>query len=146
LSADDCKPHKALRTTIKVFLRTEEKKRESNRPKDVSVTPATPVEPSAFSAAVAAVQESPSVAEEAQTGEEQQPVMAEQGADTEAHEENQEGKDAVSEEEHGAVQNIADDAVRHPTTIVGRPAFANGSRNSRPMQQMAKPKPAPRPI
>ena len=43
LSADDCKPHKALRTTIKVFLRTEEKKREANRPKDT--TPVTPAEP-----------------------------------------------------------------------------------------------------
>ncbi|KAK3682735.1 hypothetical protein B0T22DRAFT_471843 [Podospora appendiculata] len=42
LSADDCKPHKSLRTTIRVFLRTEEKKRETNRPKDAS--PITPVE------------------------------------------------------------------------------------------------------
>jgi hypothetical protein len=42
LSADDCTPHKSLRTTIKVFLRTEEKKRESSRPKEP--TPATPVQ------------------------------------------------------------------------------------------------------
>ena len=28
ISADDCKPNKSLRTTIKVFLRTAEKKRE----------------------------------------------------------------------------------------------------------------------
>lgn len=42
LSAEDCKPHKSLRTTIKVFLRTEEKKRETNRPKDTP--PVTPVE------------------------------------------------------------------------------------------------------
>lgn len=42
LSADDCKPHKSLRTTIKVFLRTEEKKRESNRPKDTP--PVTPID------------------------------------------------------------------------------------------------------
>lgn len=48
LSADDCKAHKALRTTIKVFLRTEEKKRESNRPKEA--TPITPVDPSPVSA------------------------------------------------------------------------------------------------
>lgn len=53
LSADDCKPHKALRTTIKVFLRTEEKKRESSRPKDA--TPVTPVEPSPVSAVAPAV-------------------------------------------------------------------------------------------
>ncbi|KAI9843712.1 MAG: hypothetical protein M1837_006181 [Sclerophora amabilis] len=33
LSAEDCKPNKALRTTIKVFLRTEEKKRETLRAK-----------------------------------------------------------------------------------------------------------------
>ncbi|KAK0630603.1 hypothetical protein B0T17DRAFT_460539, partial [Bombardia bombarda] len=45
LSADDCKPHKSLRTTIRVFLRTEEKKRESKAPKDESPA-ATPVEPS----------------------------------------------------------------------------------------------------
>lgn len=42
LSAEDCTPHKSLRTTVRVFLRTEEKKREASRPKDV--TPATPVE------------------------------------------------------------------------------------------------------
>lgn len=34
LSADDCTPNKSLRTTIKVFLRTAEKKREANRPKE----------------------------------------------------------------------------------------------------------------
>lgn len=46
LSADDCKPHKSLRTTIKVFLRTEEKKRESSRPKESKDSvPPTPVEP-----------------------------------------------------------------------------------------------------
>lgn len=34
LSADDCTPNKSLRTTIKVFLRTAEKKREASRPKE----------------------------------------------------------------------------------------------------------------
>lgn len=43
LSGEDCTPHKSLRTTVRVFLRTEEKKREVGRPKDA--TPATPVEP-----------------------------------------------------------------------------------------------------
>lgn len=45
LSAEDCKPHKALRTTIRVFIRTEEKKREASRPKiSKDSAPATPVE------------------------------------------------------------------------------------------------------
>ncbi|KAH8805689.1 hypothetical protein F5884DRAFT_800247 [Xylogone sp. PMI_703] len=46
VAAEDCKPHKSLRTTIKVFLRTEEKKRESQRQKeDVKHnTPDTPAD------------------------------------------------------------------------------------------------------
>lgn len=43
MSAEDCNPNKALRTTIKVFLRTAEKKREAQRAKEA--TPVTPVEP-----------------------------------------------------------------------------------------------------
>ncbi|PWY89616.1 hypothetical protein BO94DRAFT_464220 [Aspergillus sclerotioniger CBS 115572] len=39
ISPDLCKPNKALRTTLKAFLRTEEKKREKER---LSATPATP--------------------------------------------------------------------------------------------------------
>lgn len=35
VSAEDCKPNKSIRTTIKVFLRTEEKKREALRLKEV---------------------------------------------------------------------------------------------------------------
>ncbi|OJD10054.1 hypothetical protein AJ78_08779 [Emergomyces pasteurianus Ep9510] len=42
LSADLCKPNKALRTTLKAFLRTEEKKREKARP---PAPPAPAVEP-----------------------------------------------------------------------------------------------------
>ncbi|KAG9237151.1 hypothetical protein BJ875DRAFT_533101 [Amylocarpus encephaloides] len=53
VSADDCKPNKALRTTIKIFLRTEEKKREALRAKEAKAWPPaaaleadpTPVEP-----------------------------------------------------------------------------------------------------
>jgi len=47
LSADDCKPHKNLRTTIRVFLKTEEKKRGGSHPKESEEpTPTTtPVEP-----------------------------------------------------------------------------------------------------
>ncbi|PNY27058.1 Uncharacterized protein TCAP_03004 [Tolypocladium capitatum] len=45
LAADDCNPNKSLRTTIRVFLRTAEKKREAGRPKESKdTTPATPVE------------------------------------------------------------------------------------------------------
>jgi hypothetical protein len=45
LSAEDCNPNKSLRTTIRVFLRTAEKKREASRPKeDKDSEPATPVE------------------------------------------------------------------------------------------------------
>ncbi|KAL1868660.1 hypothetical protein VTK73DRAFT_3576 [Phialemonium thermophilum] len=67
LSADDCKPHKALRTTIKVFLRTEEKKREASRPKDSA--PPTPVEAASSSqlatpTADALKKEAPGVAQE----------------------------------------------------------------------------------
>lgn len=45
VAAEDCKPNKSLRTTIRVFLRTEEKKREALRVKDQKDTPpATPLE------------------------------------------------------------------------------------------------------
>ncbi len=39
MAAEDCKPNKSLRTTIKVFLRTEEKKREALRLKEGKNTP-----------------------------------------------------------------------------------------------------------
>jgi hypothetical protein len=39
VSAEDCKPNKSLRTTIKVFLRTEEKKREALRLKEAKNSP-----------------------------------------------------------------------------------------------------------
>lgn len=46
VAAEDCKPNKSLRTTIKVFLRTEEKKREAFRLKEEKNTPPdTPVLP-----------------------------------------------------------------------------------------------------
>ncbi len=45
MAAADCKPNKSLRTTIKVFLRTEEKKREALRLKDEKNSPPdTPVQ------------------------------------------------------------------------------------------------------
>ncbi len=110
LSADDCKPHKALRTTIKVFLRTEEKKRESSRPKDVVATPITPVGPSPISATA------PDLSEHAGAA----PHVEEQSAtappDAEAPLESQDGKElGPGEEGHEAGVATADDAVRHPT-------------------------------
>lgn len=43
ISPDLCKPNKALRTTLKAFLRTEEKKREKERPSATPVTPTIPI-------------------------------------------------------------------------------------------------------
>ncbi|OQD82880.1 hypothetical protein PENANT_c019G04396 [Penicillium antarcticum] len=45
VSPDLCKPNKALRTTLKAFLRTEEKKREKDRQAAITSSPATPVDP-----------------------------------------------------------------------------------------------------
>ncbi|KAI0013717.1 hypothetical protein F4779DRAFT_562939 [Xylariaceae sp. FL0662B] len=44
VSGSDCTVYKSLRTTIKVFLKTEEKKREAARPKTNGSTPSTPVQ------------------------------------------------------------------------------------------------------
>ncbi|KAI0840581.1 hypothetical protein F5Y06DRAFT_243524 [Hypoxylon sp. FL0890] len=44
VSASDCVVYKSLRTTIRVFLKTEEKKREGARPKTNASTPATPAQ------------------------------------------------------------------------------------------------------
>lgn len=41
LSADDCKPNKALRLTVKAFLKNEEKKRDKVRVDSVPATPTT---------------------------------------------------------------------------------------------------------
>ena len=81
LSIDDCKPYKPLRTTIRVFLRTEEKKRESSRPKDAA--PATPVDPSPVSATptMSLEQQKPSVEEVSAQVEEQPQDSAEPAAE-----------------------------------------------------------------
>jgi len=42
VSPDLCKPNKALRTTLKAFLRTEEKKREKERQSAAPPTPTVP--------------------------------------------------------------------------------------------------------
>ena len=44
VSGADCTIYKSLRTTIRVFLKTEEKKREAARPKTSTSTPTTPLE------------------------------------------------------------------------------------------------------
>ncbi|KAI2630905.1 hypothetical protein GGR54DRAFT_176137 [Hypoxylon sp. NC1633] len=44
VSASDCTIYKSLRTTIRVFLKTEEKKREAARPKTNGSTPTTPAQ------------------------------------------------------------------------------------------------------
>ncbi|OJJ47309.1 hypothetical protein ASPZODRAFT_159216 [Penicilliopsis zonata CBS 506.65] len=56
ISPDLCKPNKALRTTLKAFLRTEEKKREKER---ASATPATPSIATPADAAAQLQQEAP---------------------------------------------------------------------------------------
>lgn len=43
LSSEDCKPNKALRLTVKAFLKNEEKKRDKSRIADASAQSATPV-------------------------------------------------------------------------------------------------------
>lgn len=67
LSAEDCNPNKSLRTTIKVFLRTAEKKKEAAKAKEVRESepePETPVEPTP----------APEAAPETKSTEEQTPV------------------------------------------------------------------------
>ncbi|KAI5868064.1 hypothetical protein GGS23DRAFT_543843 [Durotheca rogersii] len=44
VSGSDCTVYKSLRTTIRVFLKTEEKKREAARPKTNGSTPTTPIQ------------------------------------------------------------------------------------------------------
>lgn len=71
------------------------------------------------------VQEPVALAERAKAGEEQQNLATEQGVDAEAPLEDQEGKEARPEEQHGVEHNPADDAVGYPAALVGRLFFAN---------------------
>jgi hypothetical protein len=66
LSPDDCKPHKALRTTIKVFLRTAATKRAKDTPPvtPVEATPAAPSLPAPESAEPAAAADAAPAEEE----------------------------------------------------------------------------------
>ncbi|KAK4138267.1 hypothetical protein BT67DRAFT_370275 [Trichocladium antarcticum] len=114
LSGGDCKPHKALRTTIKVFLRTEEKKRESNRPKDA--TPVTPAEPGPVSAGPPVVLETRGPAPPADgtaPAEEQQPTAepVSEAAPTVA--DGQVSKETAGQEETEGMGKTADQSVRN---------------------------------
>ncbi|KAI1105913.1 hypothetical protein F4804DRAFT_90211 [Jackrogersella minutella] len=60
VSASDCTIYKSLRTTIRVFLKTEEKKRESARPKTNGSTPTTPAQDVQISAQTRTPTEQPS--------------------------------------------------------------------------------------
>lgn len=77
MASEDCKPHKSLRTTIKVFLRTEEKKRIDALAKQNKETPPdtpadalpTPIEPSTLAGPV---DDTPNVQEDTTTANEVQ--------------------------------------------------------------------------
>jgi hypothetical protein len=98
VAAEDCKPNKSLRTTIKVFLRTEEKKREDRRLKDIKnspvatpATPVTPVEP----AATQAIAVEPAVAPA--SGAKDEGPVAEVSESNEKYESDSASKDAGEE-------------------------------------------------
>lgn len=118
LSADDCKPHKALRTTIKVFLRTEEKKRESNRPKDT--TPITPVEPPPASATPSVVLESrgPAPPADGNSSAEQLAGTEPRSEITPAAADGQGSKETgLGQGDNEAEEKPSDDSVRHTMTF-----------------------------
>ncbi|KKY23274.1 putative pre-mrna-splicing factor 38b [Diplodia seriata] len=52
LSADDCKPKKNLRLTVKAYLKSEEKKRDKERSVSIAAKPDTPVTPGGTAPAV----------------------------------------------------------------------------------------------
>lgn len=129
LSAADCKPHKALRTTIKVFLRTEEKKRESSRPKEAT-TPITPVDSAPVAVAVPAVAEPAPAVEGDETVVQQQPAVVEAAP--------QVAEDQIAEEisphdeDAGLAENNATNEVRRQIGRVSMEFVANGSQDQQP--------------
>jgi hypothetical protein len=87
VSAEDCKPNKALRSTIKIFLRTEEKKREALRQKDLKATPpATPLETESTPLEPANSTEHAVVTETAVEASDDTPIPAEASTDEPAQE------------------------------------------------------------
>lgn len=83
MTPDGCDPHKSLRTTIRVFLRTEEKKREANQPKNTP--PVTPVDahPQPLVAVRVAVEAEPSAKAEELHEEQSKPEPSESETKTE---------------------------------------------------------------
>ncbi|KFY45710.1 hypothetical protein V494_00815, partial [Pseudogymnoascus sp. VKM F-4513 (FW-928)] len=102
VAAEDCKPHKSLRTTIKVFLRTEEKKRIALQAKAIKdTTPITPVEdaPAPTPAPAAAAEEPVSKTRGEDTTEDPLPATEQAPASE------QEGNgDAVNEDQKDILQ------------------------------------------
>lgn len=69
VSPDLCKPNKALRTTLKAFLRTEEKKREKDRQATAPPTPPIPTPTESEQPAVAATEQKTSEVPSKETSE-----------------------------------------------------------------------------
>jgi hypothetical protein len=104
LAAQDCTPHKSLRTTIKVFLRTEEKKREALKAKVAKEeTPVTPIEPIPTPAMPEAGVEAPAPAEDEEKHHDTHAQVAEQEADPSVN-----IKDATIKEEQSMEENLQD--------------------------------------
>ncbi len=144
LSAGDCKPHKALRTTIKVFLRTEEKKREASRPRDGPVTPVTPVGPGLGAAALPVVSEAVAVVGEDGGG--LQLPVAEQIAAAEGPEQQEGEETGRAEEGDGLVEKVGDDSVSRSKSQPPRyPLLTRTRTRHRATEKLASRKPVPRP-
>jgi len=106
VSADDCKPNKALRTTIKVFLRTEEKKREALRLKEAKNTP--PATPAPIPTPVDPVPVTPPKSEISEPKAEEQAVVEEPtpAVEPESVSENPAGGESIDAEQDILQQSI----------------------------------------
>lgn len=116
ISPDLCKPNKALRTTLKAFLRTEEKKREKERS---SATPATPAAdlPVDTTPSQAEAQTAPPPVDQADAAD--QPVKSASDAETrleeQAAEVPQSESTAAAVAESNGDQTEAEVEVSHPS-------------------------------
>ena len=103
VSADGCTPHKSLRTTVKVFLRTQEKKNEEAKLRESKdATPVTPIEPKPIPApsqpqAANAPQETPALASDAATS---QPTDASVAAEAQPEQSSAEIQDPAQVRRH----------------------------------------------